>query len=162
MKPYVAPSQRGSRHFSFFIRRIFAWRWAWPRPPHFADRNPALHNTLAVTPARGSDVRVILLFCLVFSRLLKGLMDAADERSLQLFLLLSFPIHHPSIFSFHSPAPLLLSHTSLPLSFFEPTNLLLCGILVSLSFLTSFLFIPHPAARCHSTEVWVFVAAHAC
>lgn len=52
-------------------------------------------------------------------------MDAADERRLQLFLLLSFPIHHPSIVSFHSPAPLLLSHTSLPLSFFEPTNLLL-------------------------------------
>lgn len=36
-----------------------------------------------------------------------------------------------SIFSFHSPAPLLLSHTSLPLSFFEPTNLLLCGFLSS-------------------------------
>lgn len=88
-------------------------------------------------------------------------MDAADERSLQLFLLLSFPIHHPSIFSFHSPAPLLLSHTSLPLSFFEPTNLLLCAALVSLSFLTSFLCASHPAAQCHSTEVWVFVAAHA-
>lgn len=51
-------------------------------------------------------------------------MDAADERRLQMFLPLSFPIHHPSIFSFHSPAPLFLSHTSLPLSFFEPTNLL--------------------------------------
>lgn len=44
---------------------------------HFTSRNPALHNTLALTPAKESDVRVILLFCLVFSRLLKGLMDAA-------------------------------------------------------------------------------------
>lgn len=46
-------------------------------------------------------------------------------------------LSHPSplsIFSFHSPAPLLLlSHTSLPLSFFQPTSLLLCGFLVSLS-----------------------------
>lgn len=91
----------------------------------YTGRTPLLRNTLALTSARESDVRVISVFCLDFSRFLKGLMDAADERRLQLFLLLSFPIHHPSIFSFHSPAPLLLSHTSLPLSFFEPTNLLL-------------------------------------
>lgn len=88
-------------------------------------RNPMLHKALALTPARESAGRVISVSCLVFRRLLKGLMDAADERRLQLFLPLSFAIHHPSIFSFHSPAPLLLSHTSLPLSFFEPTNLLL-------------------------------------
>lgn len=99
------------------------------------SRNPLLPDTLALTSAGGCDAGVISVFCLDLSRLLKGLMDAADERRLQLFLLLSSPIHHLSIVSFHSPAPLLLSHTSLPLSFFEPGNLLL-----SSSYL---FFLPH-------------------
>lgn len=100
-------------------------------------KNPLLHSTLALTSARESDVGVVWLFCLDFSRLLKGLMDAAVERRSQLFLLLSSPIHHPSIVSFHSPAPLLLSHTSLALSLFEPTNLLLSPLFFGPHFYSS-------------------------
>lgn len=77
----------------------------------------------------------------------------------------SLPSISPSIFSFHSPSPLLLSHTSPPLSFSKPTILLLCGFLISLSlslFLTSFLFLPHSPAQCHSTEGQVCLAACAC
>lgn len=56
----------------------------------------------------------------------------------------------PSLFSFHSPTPLLLSHTSLPLSFHDSAPQRHSHLFLSLFlFLTSFLFLSHPTAECH-------------
>lgn len=131
------------------------WTEMWQQPSialraTFHQWKALLQNALALTSARGCWCESF--WCSVYSspacwKVWWMLQTSAAQGC---FYSSPLPSITLSIFSFHSPAPLLLSYTSLPLSFSEPTNLLLCGFLISLSFF-DLIFIP-PSPDCSVSQ----------
>lgn len=142
-------------HILFIVRALMAnyrrtvIKWTRNRTSQYhSSSNLSLvespfHNTSTLTSTRGCWL--FLLFCLSPLPPACCLNEIYDECSRRVVLaaVSTLFLCHPSarsVFPFHSPSLLLLSHTSPLPSCVQPTCLLLSGFLLSLFFLVFFFF----------------------